>query len=210
MKKIIIALLILWCIWMVPTQARNSLDQEIAIHKNLIYQAGSVAVAMIQTDQVNSLLDANIASLLTQSDNPEKSLRTYIHQLQSTLRNQWIYDQSIRSKREEQDRQRKKCLREKRLSDSKFYAAQQQGASVEFLEKIANTSAALWACAEQSRVKSRAYSAILQRSSTLQRSVKRKLHILQSNADFLIQNAWYISTDPSNIIRVNKLIYTLQ
>lgn len=210
-KKWLWVLLLMWVLYPMRVWWWQTLDKEVVSHMVVMYDTGNVAMWWIlsHVDKMRNISTISIGSILTKNNDPERALLLYQNDIRHVLRQQSLWVQDMSSKREEQRRVQQTCLQQKRTSDARFFAATRQHASGELLERLTDESASHAACAEQARVKIRAYTVIMQQANTHNITLQKRLRVLQANSSFLIQNAWYVGSNPSNMIRINQLIRQL-
>ncbi len=206
-RKIILSLL---CFSSV-TYAASLVDQRIALHFMIIQntQPDHTTAVIYDTNRADWLLDVQIGKLLSTSTNPEKTLTTYMGDVQSTIRQNRRNQQNLREKYATAMRQYNLCASEKRASDRDFFLWVRQGMDDKSLETISSASATAGACAEKARVKARAYKIMNQKILTSTRKLEKRLSLLRSNEAFILRNLDLIETSPKTIIQVNRLMKQL-
>jgi hypothetical protein len=116
----------------------------------------------------------------------------------------------LREKRDEALLRQKTCLSQKQVSDNEFFRAMQSGIGDDRLDEISQESAVAGACAEQARVKARAYQLMIQKTESYTYRLQERMILLRNNERFILQNVDLINTDPTTIIQVNRLIQRLE
>ncbi|USN56950.1 MAG: hypothetical protein H6766_00260 [Candidatus Peribacteria bacterium] len=155
------------------------------------------------------MLDTDLVTLITNTADPEQSLHLYMSDLQYTIRQQSTNQHLLIERRNDELARERHCLSQKQVSDDDFFQSVQQGLSDDMLVAIADDSAAMGACAEQARVKARAYQVMIQKIDTYRQQLQERFTLLRNNESFILQHYSLATTDPAIMSQMNRLIHAL-